>query len=148
MAILKANYLPKSQSGRISRSVAYYTWREGTDQQPRSWRDQDGRELGYNAAKEEVVEQASEASYTYRIVLSTRDATLDRDEYALILDRHVDRFYLTTHHAGDHPHAHAIAFSDSRLGTGDLAEMRHQLRELELDHERQLEFDAANEQSL
>ena len=80
MAILKANYLPQAQSERISRSVAYYTWREGLDQQLRTWHDQDGRQLGYDTAKDEVAEHASEASYTYRIVLSTRDAALDPEQ--------------------------------------------------------------------
>jgi hypothetical protein len=115
MAILKANYLPQAQTGRIGRSVAYYTWREGTDQQPRSWHDQDGRELNYDAAKEEVTEHASEASFTYRIVLSTRDAQLDHEQYAAVFNEHFDDFYLTTHHAGSHPHAPAIAFGDHRL---------------------------------
>jgi hypothetical protein len=147
MAILKANYLPQAQSERISRSVAYYTWREGTDQQPRSWHDQDGHELDYDSAREEVAEHASEASYTYRIVLNTRDAALDPEHYAAVLNDHFDDFYLTTRHAGSHPHAHAIAFSDHRLSADELGEMREHLHELEIEREHQLELDPMNERS-
>jgi len=147
MAIVKANYVPQAQSGRIGRSVAYYTWREGADQQPRPWHDQDGRELHYDAAKVEVGEHASEASFTYRIVLSTRDAQLDHEQYAAVLNDHFDDFYLTTHHAGEHPHAHAIAFSDHRLSAGELGEMREHLQELEIEREQQLELDPLNERS-
>jgi hypothetical protein len=148
MAILKAHYLPQAQSERISRSVDYYTWREGADDQPRTWHDQDGRELGYDAAKEEVAEHASEASYTYRIVLSTRDAQLDPEHYAAVLKEQFDDFYLTAHHAGDHPHAHAIAFSDHRLNAGELGEMREHLHEFEIKREQQLELDPMNERSI
>jgi hypothetical protein len=148
MAIVKANYLPQAQSGRIGRSVAYCTWREGADQQPRSWHDQDGRELHYDTAKDEVAEHAWEASYTYRIVLSTRDAALDPEHYAAVLNEHFDDFYLTTHHAGEHPHSHAIAFSDHRLSAGELGEMREHLHELEIEREQQLELDPMSERSL
>lgn len=147
MAILKANYLPQARTGGIGRSVAYYTWREGTDQQPRTWHDQDGHELGYDAAKEVIAEHASDASYTYRIVLSTRDAQLDPEHYAAVLNEHFDDFYLTTHHAGDHPHAHAIAFSDHRVGVDELGAMREHLHELEIEREHQLELDSAAERS-
>ncbi len=148
MAILKANYLPQAQSGRISRSVAYYTWREGADQQPRSWHDQDGRMLPYDAAKHEVAEHASEAAYTYRIVLSTRDAALDPGQYAAVLNDHFDEFYLTTHSAGSHPHAHAIAFSDHRLSADELGDMRAHLHNLEIDREHQLDLDPTHNWSL
>ena len=134
MAILKANYLPQERSGRIGRSVAYYTWREGPDQQPRDWRDQDTRLLGYDQAK-----HASEHSYTYRVVLSTRDAQLDPEYYASVLNDHFDRFYATEHHAGSHPHAHAIAFSDRRLDADELGEMREHLQQLEAERERELD---------
>jgi hypothetical protein len=148
MSIVKANYLSQAQSGRIGRSVAYYTWREGADQQPRTWHDQDGRLLPYEAAKHEVAEHASEASYTYRIVLSTRDATLEPEHYAAVLNEHFDEFFLTTHHAGSHPHAHVIAFSDHRLGADELGEMRGHLHELEIGREHQLEADQSHDWSL
>lgn len=139
MAILKANYLPQRRSGRIGRSVAYYTWREGADQQPRDWRDQDGRLLGYDQAKHEVTEHAMEHSYTYRVVLSTRDAQLDPEQYASVLSDHFDEFYVTEHHAGSHPHAHAIAFSDRRLDADELGDMREHLQQLETERERELD---------
>jgi len=147
MAILKANYLPQAQTGRIGRSVAYYTWREGTDQPPRAWHDQDGHELGYDAAKEAVAEHAAEAAYTYRIVLSTRDAPLDAEQYAAVLGEHFDHYFLTAHHAGSHPHAHAIAFSDRRLGTDELSQMREHLHEFELAREHQLAVELDDERS-
>ena len=146
MAILRANYQPKSRAGGIGRSVAYYTWREGADQ-PRTWHDQDGRELGYDAVKEEVTEHASESAYTYRVVLSTRDATLDHADYAEVLGEQFDCWYVTTHHAGSHPHAHAIAFTDELLDVDEVRRMREHLHDLELEAERQLDRGMAAEWS-
>jgi hypothetical protein len=65
-----------------------------------------------------------------------------------VLNEHFDDFYVTTHHAGSHPHAHAIAFSDHRLTAGELGEMREQLHALEVEREQQLELDPMNERSL
>ncbi len=138
MAIVKANYRPRARVAGIGRSVAYYTWREHAGV-PAAWYSSDGRELSYETARREVTEQAHEASYTYRIVLSTRDTPLEAEDYAQILDAQFNRWYLATHHAGEHPHAHAIAFSDHRLDVGHLTAMREQLRELEIDRERELE---------
>jgi hypothetical protein len=142
MAIVKANYQPRGEASRLHRSVAYYTWREGPDQ-PRRWYDRDGRELAYDAAVAEVTHEAARAAYTYRLVLSTKETTLGPDSYGEVLGERFDRWYLTTHHGGDHPHAHAIAFSDHRLDVPELAAMRQHLRELELDREHEL----AQEQS-
>lgn len=146
MAIVKANYKPRARVGRIGRSVTYYTRRQDPDR-PNAWRAADGQVLDYDQVWHQVTDRAHEASYTYRIMLSTRDVELDVDDYARVLDGQFAEWYLTTHHQGDHPHAHAIAFSDHRLGVLDLCEMRHELAELELARERALdrELDVARE---
>lgn len=144
MAIVKARYRPRANVGRIGRSVTYYTWREDPDR-PNLWRAADGQTLDYEQVWHAVTDRAHEASYTYRVLLSTRDVALDTDDYARVLDGQFSEWYLTTHHAGDHPHAHAIAFSDHRLGVQELREMRHDLAERELSRERELERELARE---
>jgi hypothetical protein len=140
VAIVKANYRNRASVGRIGRSVTYYTWREDR-YHPGRWQASDGRPLEYEQVWREVTDRAHEAGYTYRVMLSTRDVELDADDYARVLDGQFADWYLTAHHAGDHPHAHAIAFSDHRLGVRDLQEMRAELAELELGRERALERD-------
>jgi hypothetical protein len=140
MAIVKANYRPRANVGRIGRSVTYYTWREDPEH-PAPWQAANGRTLDYNTVWHEVTDQAHESPYTYRILLSTRDVALADDDYGRVLDRHFAEWYVTTHFAGDHPHAHAIAFSDHRLNVGELREMRAELAERELARERDLERD-------
>lgn len=146
MAIVKANYKPRARVGRIGRSVTYYTWREDPGR-PASWRAANGRTLEYETVWREVTDQAHESPYTYRILLSTRDVELADDDYARILDRHFADWYFTTHFAGEHPHAHAIAFSDHRLNVSELREMREELAERELTRERawERELDRARE---
>ena len=138
MAIVKANYVRGAGGGRVGRAVDYYGWREGADVD-RVWHASDGRELDQDAAKGEIEERAEEAPYTYRVVLSTREAELDADDYGQVLDEHFDDWYFTTHHEGEHPHAHAVAFSDERIDRDDLAGLRERLGELELEHEQGLE---------
>jgi len=138
VAIVKANYLRSGGGSRIGRSVDYYGWREGTEVE-RTWHAADGRELDQDAAKDEIAGKAEEAPYTYRVVLSTREAELDADDYAAVLDERFDDWYFTTHLEGDHPHAHAVAFRDERLDRDDLADLRERLGELERAHEQALE---------
>ncbi len=140
MAIVKANYKPRARVGRIGRSVTYYTWREDPEH-PNSWRAANGRALDYDTVWHEVTDEAHESPYTYRVLLSTRDVELADDDYARVLDRHFAEWYFTTHFAGDHPHAHAIAFSDHRLNVQELREMRVELAERELVRERELDLD-------
>ena len=140
MAIVKANFRTSSQAtkaGGIARSVAYYTFR-GRPEQARIWETDDGRELRYNATRREVMAQAREATYTYRIVLSTRDAPLDQGDYRDALGSRFDHWYMTQHHEGEHPHAHVIAFTNQRLGVADLRGIRQELlvREREREQER------------
>jgi len=103
--------------------------------------------MDYEQVWHEVTDRAHEAGYTYRVMLSTRDVELDTDDYARVLSGQFGEWYLTTHHAGAHPHAHAIAFSDHRLNVRDLREMRAELADLELTRERALEpeLDTARE---
>lgn len=144
MAIVKANYRTAARAtraGGIGRSVAYYTFR-GQPGEARTWQASDGRELGYAAARREVTAQAREATYTYRIVLSTKEVPLEREDYREALGDRFDAYYVTRHHEGEHPHAHAIAFTGRRLDRRELQEMRgrlldrEQARERERDRER------------
>ena len=74
-----------------------------------------------------------------------RDAPASRPDapgkriYASVLSDHFDQFYVTEHHAGSHPHAHAIAFSDRRLDADQLGDMREHLQQLEAERERELD---------
>ncbi len=147
MAIVKANFRTRAKAtkaGGVARSVAYYTFR-GQPERPRTWETDDGRELRYNATRREVMAQAHASTYTYRIVLSTRDAPLENADYRTVLGERFDRWYITQHHEGEHPHAHVIAFTNQRLNTADLRGMRQELLAREQDRERDWERERAHE---
>lgn len=147
MAIVKANFRTREKATKasgVARSVAYYTFR-GRSEQPRTWESDDGRELRYNATRREVMAQAREATYTYRIVLSTRDAPLENADYRAVLGERFDRWYITQHHEGEHPHAHVIAFTNQRLNTADLRGMRQELLAREQDRSRSWEREQGRE---
>ena len=147
--VVWANFLrcgPRGRPGdlrKAGRAVAYYTWREGEDQpreQPRRWYSADGRVLDYATARREIVAQAREAPYTYRVVLSSGGAPLTPTGYGAVLDEQFrGRWYVVEHHWGEHPHAHAIAFADRRLYRADLTELRLALGEQERRHARALD---------
>ncbi|GAC1646604.1 MAG: hypothetical protein NVS4B2_35840 [Chloroflexota bacterium] len=96
------------------------------------------------ATLREVMAQARGAIYTYRIVLSTRDAPLKNADYREALGGRFDRWYITQHHEGEHPHAHVIAFTNQRLNTTDLRGMREELLVRERDREREWERERAH----
>ena len=138
MAIVKANYLHHRAGGhlrRLGRAVAYYSWREASDErpreQPRTWYSADGRRLDYAAARREITQGARESAYAYRVVLSTAAVALAPADYASVLNRQFDRWFLVLHHGGPHPHAHAVALSARRLEARQLNDLREALTERE-----------------
>jgi hypothetical protein len=123
-----ATYTPQAKAASLGRRVAYYSWREGEDrprEHPRVWYAHGGRALDYAAARAEIAAAAQAARLTYRVVLSPGDTEgLSPEDYAAVLGRHFDRWYVVAHHFGDHPHAHALAPAHRRLDRDDLADLR------------------------
>jgi hypothetical protein len=143
--VVVAKYTPRAKAGGVGRSVAYYTWRDGEDrprERPRVWHAHGGRELDYAAARAEIAAAAREALYTYRLVLSPNaEQGLEPGDYAAVLSRHFDRWYVVAHHYGEHPHAHALAPSPRRLDIRQLADLRAALGE----HSRERELTRGRE---
>jgi hypothetical protein len=140
VAYFHARYTPRGPAGNLRRGLRYYTFREEPAHprgRPRVWHSDDGRALDYTAAKAEIPAGAQEALYTYRLVLSTKDAPLTPADYAAVLDRGgFDRWYFTAHHGGDHPHAHGVAFATRRRGRDELNAVRAALGTRERARER------------
>ena len=136
MAYFHARYTPRGPAGNLRRGVRYYTFREEPAHphgRPRVWHAHDGRTLDYAAARVEIPAGAQDAPYTYRLVLSTKDAPLTPEDYAAVLERGgFDRWYFTQHHGGDHPHAHGVAFATRLRRRDELNAVRVALG----DHER------------
>ena len=101
MAYFHARYTPRGPAGNLRRGLRYYTFREEPAHprgRPRVWHADDGRALDYAAARAEIPAGAREAPYTYRLVLSTKEAPLTPADYAAVLDRGgFDRWYFTQH---------------------------------------------------
>ena len=139
--VVVATYTPRAKAGGLGRSVAYYTWRDGEDrprERPRVWHAHGDRDLHYAAARAEIAAAAQAAPLTYRLVLSPGDTEgLPPEDYAAVLGRHFDRWYVVAHHYGGHPHAHALAPSPRRLDVRQLADLRAALGER--SRERELE---------
>ena len=133
MAVVKANY---SRGGTkavktILKAAKYYTFREGPDLAQRVWHISDGRAVLYNAVHAELAAGAKDARYTYRVVLSTRDADIGAEGYHQILAGHFAHYYFIEHHNTDYPHAHVIGFRGQRVKKGELQALRGKLLELE-----------------
>jgi hypothetical protein len=142
VAYFHARYTPRGQTKGLGRSVAYYTWREEPAHplgRPRTWHAAGGRELDYPAARAEIPAAAEDAPYTYRLVLSTRDAPLTPADYGAVLDRAFGRWYFTAHHGGEHPHAHGIAFAARPLRVQELTALRAALGAHEREREQHLQ---------
>jgi hypothetical protein len=144
VAYFHARYTPRGPgpTRNVRRGVAYYTWREEGAHprgRPRVWHAHDGRELDYAAARAEIPAGARDAPYTYRLVLSTRDAPLTPEDYAAALRRGgFDRWYFTRHHGGVHPHAHAVAFAARPRRRDELNAVRAALGDRERERAQQL----------
>ena len=145
--VLVATYTPRAKAAGLGRRVAYYSWREGEDRpraHPRVWHAHGERQLDYAAARAEIVAAAQAAPLTYRVVLSPGAAEgLLPEDYAAVLGRHFDRWYVVAHHFGDHPHAHALAPAHRRLGRDELAGLRTALGARTRERERFREHDEA-----
>jgi hypothetical protein len=132
--VVKANYVPLG-GGRsaVRASAGYYGHRPDRDGE-RHWRpgfDSEREGLG----KEEVYGRVKEAEgeYAYRIVLSP-GKEMEADEvrrWTREVMESVERgggewvAFVHDDHT-DHPHAHVIAFTDSKLAREDFAQMREE----------------------
>ncbi len=133
MAIVKANYITRGKkAAKAARQAAkYYTFRDGPDRAGRVWQADDRRTLPYADVSDAVAAGAKDARYTYRVVLSTRDADIGAEGYHQILAGHFTHYYFVEHHNTDYPHAHVIGFRGQRVKKGELQALRGKLLELE-----------------
>jgi hypothetical protein len=114
------------------RTAKYYTYRDGPDRGQRTWHTSDGHDQRpYDEIKAAIHADAQTYGYTYRIVLSTKDAELTPAEYRQVLGDRFERYYFIEHHNTDYPHAHVIAFRKQLVKQGELQEMRGNVLELE-----------------
>ena len=96
MAIIKANYRARGakQGGEtvkaMGRAAKYYTFREGPDVAGRGWRTADGRQVEYDEARELIRDGARTHGYSYRIVLSTKEADIGEEGYRAVLGLNAD----------------------------------------------------------
>jgi hypothetical protein len=126
VAIIRANYLaqgPKAATA-AKRAVRYYTYRDGPDRSARQWYDADGQAMPYESVQAAVAEHAASYAYTYRMVVSTKDADLGVEGYRQVLARQFDHFFLITHHNTPYPHAHVIGFRTARASRDELHALR------------------------
>src|ERR687886_2163005 len=133
MAILKANYLRRGRRAmQMTRKAAqYYTFRNGPDRAQRVWQTSDGRTAIYAAVQAEIQAAAQTYSYTYRMVVSTKEVDIREEGYRAALGDRFDRYYFIEHHNTAYPHAHVLGFCEERLTTGELQAMRGKVRALE-----------------
>lgn len=133
MAIANGNYVcrKKGAKGAMLKAAKYYTFREGPDLRSRQWYSKDDRALSYDELRQEVAEHAQTFGYSYRIVLSTKEARVSIDDYRATLGERFDHFYLIEHDNTDHPHAHVIAFTKKLLKGQEFGAMRERLAERE-----------------
>ena len=79
----------------------------------------------------ELATGAKDYPYTYRLVLSTRNADIGAGGYHMVLAGHFERYYFVEHHNTDYPHAHVIGFRTERVKKAELQVLRGTLLELE-----------------
>lgn len=132
MAIVKANYVPRKRAVKAAgRAANYYTFREGRDQAQRVWYDKDGQTMPYADVRSAIREQARTWGYTYRVILSTKEADLPPEDYRAVLGAQFADYYFIQHHNTDHPHAHVIGFTKTRMKRPELKAMLARLQEVE-----------------
>ena len=124
MAIIRANYLaqgPKTAAA-AKRAVRYYTYRDGPDRSARQWYDADGQAVPLRRrCRPPWRSTRRRYAYTYRVVVSTKDADLGVDGYRQVLARQFDHYYLIAHHNTPYPHAHVIGFRTAARVQGRVA---------------------------
>jgi len=153
MAIIKANYRArgtKTGGGTVKamgRAAKYYTYREGADVAERAWQTADGRAVEYDEARELIRDGARTHGYSYRIVLSTKEADIGAEGYHAVLGDRFKDYLFVEHHNTDFPHAHVIAWTSKVLSRAELGAMRGQLLTLEQTQARELVSDQAKERN-
>lgn len=132
MAITSGNYVcrKKGAKGAMLRAAKYYTFRDGPDLRSRQWYSRDAA-LSYDELRQEVAEHAQTYGYSYRLVLSTKEARVSIDDYRATLGERFDHYYLIEHDNTDHPHAHVIGFTKKMLKGQEFSAMRERLAERE-----------------
>lgn len=145
MAIVKATYLSRSRIGTpattkaITRAAKYYTFRDGPDRATRQWHTSDGRTTTYDAIADELRCHARTHAYSYRVVLSTKDAKLGPASYHQALRTRFETYYFIQHGNTNFPHAHVIGFRANRFTRAELQTMHGQVAALEqAQHQRNL----------
>lgn len=133
---MKANYVTRGgttakAAKAASRAARYYTFRDGPDQASRIWHTSDGRTASYDAIKGQIRADAKAYGYTYRVVLSTKDADITAEGYRQVLADRFERWYFIEHHNTDFPHAHVIGFRKQLVKKAELQAMREQVAALE-----------------
>jgi hypothetical protein len=130
MAIANGNYVcrAKGAKGAMLKAAKYYTFHEGPDQRSRQWYSKDVA-LSYDELAERVKEHTQSYGYSYRIVLSTKDARVSIDDYRATLGDRFAEYYLIEHDNTDHPHAHVIVFTKKKLKGQEFVQMCARLAE-------------------
>ena len=135
MAIVKASFLRRSQGTAtpkaITRAATYYTFRDGPDRAERQWHTSDGRTTSYEAIADELRAHARSHAYSYRVVVSTKEAALGPQDYHQALRDRFATYYFIQHGNTAFPHAHVIGFRDQRLSRTDLQAMQGHVAALE-----------------
>lgn len=134
MAVVKVNYLKgKKAPGGAAAAGDYYTHRDGPDRSQRIWFEPSGARIEkWRDIRAEIRDEAREHKYTYRIVLSQEQGRFEPEHYREVVQAAgLENSYLVVHENTEHPHAHAIAFTDKRINRKDLAAMRGRMSELE-----------------
>ena len=104
----------------ITRAAKYYTFRDGPDRAERQWHTSDGRTTSYEAIADELRAHARSHAYSYRVVVSTKEAALGPQDYHQALRDRFATYYFIQHGNTDFPHAHVIGFRDQRLSRAEL----------------------------
>ncbi len=133
MAVVKLNYLTRGMKAvqTIGQAAKYYTFRNGPDLAARVWYANDGRVTLYNAVQAEIAAGAQAYAYSYRVVISAKDADLTAAGYHAVLAGQFERYYFIEHHNTAVPHAHVIGFRKELVSKAELHAMRAQARKLE-----------------
>ena len=133
MAVVKMNYLTRGTKAlqTLRQAARYYTFRNGPDQAARLWHTSDGRVTGYSTVQAEITAAMQASAYTYRIVISAKDADLTAAGYHVVLAGQFDRYYLIEHHNTAMPHAHVIGFRKELVSKAEVQAIRVRAQRVE-----------------
>ena len=144
MAIVKASYIRRGRTGqqaakKTRQAAKYYTFRSGPDRLTRIWHTSDRRTGTYADLSAEMAASATAYAYTYRVVLSTKEADITADGYHQVLAGRFECYYFIEHHLTAFPHAHVIGFRSARIKKAELQALRGRVQALEQAQARQLQ---------